>query len=217
MDASDEEIIERVKPYTQTSRERMVAMVNALRAIDAAGIKGDIVECGVWRGGNIILARKFSPDRFCWLYDTFSGMTEPGEFDRKPKGTPALAIWERKVGRGKPWCAASVDDVYAVLAKFDVDNPGKLRFVIGDVSKTLRMPNALPDRIALLRLDTDWYESTKVELEVLYPRLAVGGILIVDDYGHWEGAKKAVDEFFAGQDVSFHKIDYTGIMMVRVA
>ena len=73
--------------------------------------------------------------------------------------------------------------------------PERIHFVRGPVEETL--PAGAPDEIALLRLDTDWYESTRHELEHLYPRLAAGGVLLVDDYGHWEGARKAVDEYFA--------------------
>lgn len=91
-----------------------------------------------------------------------------------------------------------------------------LEFVIGPVEETLI--TKVPERIALLRLDTDWYESTRAELEYLYPRLVVGGVLIVDDYGHWKGARKAVDEYFAalGNDAPLlNRLDYTGRMAVR--
>jgi hypothetical protein len=89
--------------------------------------------------------------------------------------------------------------------------------VIGRVEETL--PQAAPDEIAILRLDTDWYESTRHELEHLYPRLSVGGILIIDDYGHWQGARKAVDEYFAGRSpaVFLNRVDYTCRLVVKPA
>ncbi len=195
-----------VAPYTKTGPERIDCMISSLREIDAKGIEGDVVECGVWRGGNIILARKVSPNRICWLYDTFTGMPEPGPHD----GEKARGKWR------KHWCEASIDDVIDCLVQTDTYDPNKLRFCQGDVAETLQvMP---PEKIALLRLDTDWYESTKIELEVLYPRLQSGGVLIVDDYGHWQGARKAVDEYFGeryGAWFNFERIDYTAIKWVK--
>lgn len=77
----------------------------------------------------------------------------------------------------------------------------------GDVLETLVKTQNIPGKISVLRLDTDWYESTKKELEVLYPKLAVGGVLMIDDYGYWGGAKKAVDEYFA--DIPRPFLQYT--------
>jgi predicted O-methyltransferase YrrM len=93
----------------------------------------------------------------------------------------------------------------------------RMRFVVGDVADTV--PREAPERIAILRLDTDWYASTRHELEHLYPRLAVGGVLIVDDYGHWEGARLAVDEFLerTSAPILLNRIDYTGRIGVKPA
>jgi hypothetical protein len=194
-------------PYTKTGPERRAAMVAAVQRIDAKGIKGDIVECGVWRGGNIIIARKLSPRRVCWLYDTFTGMTEPGPVDISRKGVSALERFHAG------WCEASIGKVEESLRETGVWNPDYLRFIEGKVEETLLVPENLPGKIALLRLDTDWYTSTKAELEILYPRLARGGVLIVDDYGHWQGARKAVDEYFG--KVRLTKIDYTAVSLVK--
>lgn len=92
-----------------------------------------------------------------------------------------------------------------------------MHFIKGKVEDTLRDERNLPEKIAVLRLDTDWYESTKVELEVLYPRLRPGGVLIIDDYGYWQGARKAVDEYFADRPVLLHRIDHTCRVMVKEA
>lgn len=204
-----------VAPYTKTSRERRAAMISALNLIDAQKIEGDIVECGVWRGGNIMLARYLSPKRTCWLYDTFSGMTEPGPEDKSKSGRMAIDGYQARKDIGQNWCDVSVDEVKDALRATDTFDEEKIRFVVGDVLDTLTLTENLPERISLLRLDTDWYASTKMELEVLYPRLVPGGILIVDDYGHWQGARQAVDEYFVGQNVEIKQIDYTGIMMVK--
>ena len=82
-----------------------------------------------------------------------------------------------------------------------------VRFIVGKVEDTLTVPANLPDKIASLRLDTDWHASTKIELAVLYPRLAAGGVLILDDYGFWTGARAAVDEYFANRPMLFVPID----------
>lgn len=216
MDGIEHEAAAIAAPYTGTSRERRAAMVRSLQMLDARGIEGDIVECGVWRGGNIILARRLSPDRVVWLYDTFSGMTMPGPEDVAHHGASARERYHRQRDMAQPWCFASIETVKANLRATDTLDDAKLRFVAGDVLVTLKDAENLPERIALLRLDTDWYASTKVELEVLFPLLVQGGVLIVDDYGHWQGAKKAVDEYFAGKGVRLEKIDYTGVMMVKV-
>ena len=203
-----DDIIESVIPFTKTGHARVQAMADALAEIDANEIPGDIVECGVWKAGNIILARKLSPNRVCWLYDTFAGMTEPGEFDLH-RGGPSAIDWYKI----KPdWCAVSVGEVVTILRDNHVLDGKLTRFVIGDVIQTLLELDNLPDKIALLRLDTDWYASTLVELQILYPRLERGGILIVDDYGHWQGSRKAVDEYF-GADHPKTMIDYTACLI----
>lgn len=189
-------------------------MAGALRRVDANGIVGDVVECGVWKGGNIILARQLSPNRVCWLYDTFTGMTFPEDVDIKRSGERASAQYEKKKERGGKWHGVSVKEVRANLEAMGVFDERKTRFVVGPVEETLLFEINLPAEIALLRLDTDWHSSTKVELEVLYPRLAVGGVLIVDDYGHWMGARKAVNDYF-GADAVWEEIDYTAVMRVK--
>ena len=198
-------LIDWVQPYTKTSRERLCAMAKALQTIDVEEIEGDVVECGVWRGGNIMLARFLSPDRVCWLYDTFRGMAGRSKYDVNRKGI--------SVGTGKS--AVPIEEVLENFHKTGTYDAAKLRFVRGQVEETLLYDEYLPDRIALLRLDTDWYHSTKIELEKLWPRMEPGGILIVDDYGHWLGCRKAVDDFFRQKVVPFHRIDYTAIMAVK--
>lgn len=206
-----EELIDRVQPYTKSSRERIRSMVEALAWVERRGVEGDMVECGVWRGGNIILARLLAPGRQCWLYDTFTGMTMPTDRDTKRSGRRAIEIWESKPN----WAAVSADEVRANFREWGLSDSDKLRFVEGPVEETLMLADNLPGRVALLRLDTDWYESTKVELEVLYPRLASGGILIVDDYGHWEGARQAVNEYLGDGVSRLMPIDYTAVQMVK--
>jgi hypothetical protein len=208
-------LIREVAPYTKSSPQRIAAMAGAVRRIDRDSIAGDIAECGVWRGGNIILARKLSPERMCWLYDTFFGMTEPQDVDVTRSGKKASESYRRKMLAGGKWAGVSVADVRANLAATGTLDDARLRFVEGPVERTLLDPANLPAAISVLRLNTDWYESTRVELEILYPLLAPGGVLIVDDYGHWRGARKAVDAYFGREAARLQPIDYTAVMMVK--
>ena len=206
-------LFKNIAKYTKSSEKRLHAMRLALKDLDRKNIIGDVVECGVWRGGNIILTRKFSPTRVCWLYDTFEGMTKPGPHDVKRDGTTAQQMLDRKK---IAMSYATLTEVIKNLQETETYDITKIRIIQGDVSKTLLFESNLPEKIALLRLDTDWYESTKIELEKLWPRIVSGGVMIVDDYGHWRGCKKAVDEYFSYYSrVSFAWIDYTAIKMVK--
>jgi O-methyltransferase len=215
-------VIAGLRPYTMTSAARIWSLTQAVRYLEAEGIAGDFVECGVWRGGSVMamaqaLAEGGSHDRRIWLYDTFQGMTEPSEHDVEAgSGVHAeqmLATTEIGDGRNV-WCVASRGDVEANLRTLDYPFE-QFTFVEGDVAETLK--DSVPDSIALLRLDTDWYESTRKSLEVLYPKLAVGGICILDDYGHWEGARKAVDEYFDSLPSRplLMPLDYSGRMFFK--
>ncbi len=119
-----------------------------------------------------------------------------------------------RLGGDNVWCYSPIDEVKTNLAKSGY-NMGNIHFVKGKVEDTI--PHSEIKDIALLRLDTDWYESTKHELIHLYDRLVSGGVLIIDDYGHWSGSRKAVDEFFAerGLSIFLHRIDYTGRMAIK--
>jgi O-methyltransferase len=216
-DLSDEDrtLVRAVKPYTLTSAEAVCALADAVRYVVAQDVEGDIVECGVWRGGSmaavartLVALKRF--DRRLYLFDTFEGMPPPGERDVNFEGEIAEDLYRKRNGRGEgsDWCRASEEDVARVLAECGYDE-SKIHMVKGKVEETI--PSEAPERIAILRLDTDWYESTLHELEHLFPRLARGGVVIIDDYGHWRGARQAADEFFARQrpGVYLHRVDYT--------
>lgn len=217
------------REYTMTSKEVMFSTYQAARYVAQRGIAGDVVECGVWRGGSALLAaltiqklaqaekrRWFGgtkPERKFWLYDTFEGMTVPTGRDVDIDGITARAYMETYADHGK-WCYADEADVRRVFHSNGIAD-SDIKLVKGDVVSTLKQHK--PDRIAMLRLDTDWYESTKVELETLFPRLSVGGVLIIDDYGHWEGAREAVDEYFANNpSVLLNRISYSVRVVVKV-
>jgi hypothetical protein len=215
-------IIKRVKGLTATSPFRIVGLIDAVKYISGNRIEGTLVECGVWRGGSIIAALATLLDlcdtsREIYLFDTFEGMSPPNANDIMFDGTGAIAALQRgekREGGDNYWCYASLESVRkSVLA---TGYPAKkIHFVKGKVEDTL--PAQAPERIALLRLDTDWYESTKHELVHLYPRLAPAGVLIIDDYGHWKGARQAVDEYFATlpHRPFFSRLDYTGRLLIK--
>ena len=207
---------------TMTSLERMYALYAATRYIVDNALPGDFVECGVWRGGSVMLMaltllRRGDTSRDLWLYDTFGGMTAPtGDDVQAMSGRSAAEILGEH--------ARTADDPFWGIApraavEENLRRTGypfeRFHFVEGDVAATL--PKIAPPAIALLRLDTDWYASTRHELEQLYPRLARGGVLIVDDYGYWRGARKATDDYLATLRPRplLHRIDYTGRMCVK--
>lgn len=216
-DLSDEDraLVRAVKSYTLTSAEAVCALADAVRHVVAQDVEGDIVECGVWRGGSMAaVARTLAAlkrfDRRLYLFDTFEGMPRPTSRDVNFTGEAAEDLYRKRNGRGagSDWCRATEEDVARVLAACGYDE-SKIHLVKGRVEETI--PSEAPERIAILRLDTDWYESTRHELEHLFPRLARGGVVIIDDYGHWRGARQATDEFFARQrpGLYLHRVDYT--------
>jgi hypothetical protein len=225
-EAWEQQIVDRALQDSLTGRERVIALIDAVRYVVDRGIEGDFTECGVWRGGSIIamiltLQHIGADDRDIWLYDTFEGMTEPTEADTSAIHPPALETWREAEASGGPAYPEFFDpDLFnEQLVRQNVLTTGypeeRLHFVRGPVEQTV--PAQMPERIALLRLDTDWYESTRHELEHMYPRLTDGGVLIIDDYGHWEGARRAVDEYFGAHapHVLLNRIDYTGRIAIK--
>jgi len=218
-DADFLSVFRKSKPYTMTSIERMYSLYTAVKYAIKNDIPGDFVECGVWRGGSSMLiahtlAHLGATHRKIYLYDTFEGMSDPTEADRDFTGRNAAEMLEQSKDRKETsvWCLAGIEDVTQNL--FSTGYPREnLVFVKGKVEDTL--PGTSPEKIALLRLDTDWYESTLHELVHLYPLLQKDGILIIDDYGHWEGCRKAVDEYFANKKLLLNRIDYTGRIAVK--
>jgi len=197
-DEAAKNIIRTVKPRTMTSPERLNALIYAVRYIARHQIPGDIVECGVWRGGSMMAIAKTlieagDTDRHLHLYDTFEGMTEPAEHDKRHDGRHATEMLAAATSRSSAiWAYASLEDVQESMreTEYPADH---IHYYKGKVEDTI--PENIPDRISILRLDTDWYESTKHELEQLWPRLVPGGVLLLDDYGWWDGARRAVDEW----------------------
>jgi hypothetical protein len=224
-DPADRRLVEQVLPRTLTSVPRLQALVDAVRYCVDREIPGAFAECGVWLGGSVeamllTLLDAGVNDREVYLYDTFEGMTEPTEHDTSQFDPPALDSWRDAENQD-----ARVYDEFFDPTKFNVEvvrdalvatgyPEERLHFVKGSVEETI--PSTAPDSLALLRLDTDWYESTRHELEHLYPLISPRGVLIIDDYGHWEGCRRAVDEYFAEREAPLlSRIDYTGRLAVK--
>lgn len=216
-------LFDRVAPFTMTSPARIHAIERAVRYIAAANIPGDVVECGVWRGGSsmaaaLMLLETGLADRRLWLFDTFEGMPKPTDKDVSWEGTPAIGRWSRERAGdedGSNWLRVDIEEVRANLRGTGYAED-RLILTKGLVQDTL--PSAEVGRIALLRLDTDFYESTKIELELLWPKLSPRGVLIVDDYGRWLGQREAVDAYFEaiGQPILLSRIDEYGYMAQKV-
>lgn len=217
--------VARCLPYTMGSVERLLATIDATEYVVRRGVRGALVECGVWRGGSVLamaltLRRLGVTDRDIFLFDTFTGMTEPTADDTSSFHDDALVEWSAAASEQRPAYGELFADTTFGLGQVKrlLHASGypfeRFHFVAGDVEQTI--PDAAPAAIALLRLDTDWYASTRHELVHLEPRLQEGGVLIVDDYGHWDGARKAVDEHLADRPrLLLARSDYTGRMAVK--
>jgi O-methyltransferase len=223
LDAEIHATIVAVQPFTMTSAHRVLALCEAVRYLVHARVPGDIVECGVWRGGSMMaiartLLQSNDATRHLHLFDTFQGMTAPTEKDVSFRGDTAdhLLNTEERSDPRSVWCIASVEEVQQNMGSTGYP-PTQVHYIKGRVEETI--PAQMPESIALLRLDTDWYESTLHELEHLYPRLVPGGVLILDDYGHWQGARQAVDEYFerTGKKPLLQRVDYSGRLAIKVA
>ncbi|MDQ6949458.1 MAG: TylF/MycF family methyltransferase [Actinomycetota bacterium] len=217
---------QRISRYSLVSPERTFALCSSLEYLERCAVPGDIVECGVWKGGSMMAAALTldqigSRGRDLWLFDTFEGMTQPVDVDVDILGNTAhLAMKQRhasllpgRVAGRDVFAYASLDEVRSNMGKVAYKG-GEVHYVVGPVEETI--PHTIPSTIALLRLDTDFYESTKHELENLLPLVAPGGILIVDDYGAWQGARKAVDEYLVESKLPLflNRIDVTGRLAV---
>jgi hypothetical protein len=220
----DLEIMAKVKPFTATGNERIGGLINAVKYLSHNRIEGDFVECGVWRGGSMMAAmltllQLGDTSRHFYLYDTYEGMTPPTDKDvtyDQTRAADLLAITENDKEGHSYWCVAGLNDVQRNI--FSTGYPkDKIHFIKGRVEDTL--PASIPKRVALLRLDTDWYESTYHELTHLYPLLCSNGVLIIDDYGFWQGCRKAVDDYFAKQPFVplLIKLDFSGRLAVKLA
>ena len=210
----NKELIKKFSKYTMTSNMKIFSLIKAFEYIHKFKIAGDFVECGVYTGGNIMILKKLieknNLNKKIYAYDTFEGMTNPTSSDIKIDGTVA----SEKILKKKNWSSCSLEKVKENFAEMNLEL-NNIQFVKGKVEETLKNDENLPNKISILRLDTDFYESTKIELKYLYPLLVEGGILIIDDYGSWLGSKKATDEYFSEKKIFMHFIDHSARMIIK--
>lgn len=197
----------RVRTHTMCSNARLRGLYRGVQYILQNDIPGDFVECGSALGGSAALIaltlRQFGAIRPLWLFDTFEGLPAPTMSD------PDFEIADLFTGS----CLGTLEEVHNLFDRLHVSE--QARFVKGLFQKTL--PAAQVSQIALLHIDGDWYESVKVCLDNLYDKVVPGGIIQFDDYGYWQGARKAVDEFFAvrGIKAALTRLDYSGRSLVK--
>jgi hypothetical protein len=203
-------VYQRVHPYSLTTPEALFALWKACRYVEQATIPGCFVEVGVWRGGSSMVAALTLKDRPLYLYDTYEGLPRPGMEDVCLHGsTSAMDRWERNRKEGhNEWCYAPLQDVQQNMRATGYPEH-LLHFPKGKVEDTQRKP--FEQAVAILRVDVDWYEPTVATMQNLYPALVPGGVLILDDYGSWRGARKAVDDYFStnGVNMLLNRVDYT--------
>lgn len=218
LDETTVRIIEAIGDATLTTPERMASLVESVRYVVRNEIPGTFVECGVWRGGSMMavaltLRDLGVEDRDVYLYDTFTHMPYPGEKDVDHNGRHASEYYD-EASEAEAFRYLSFEQVQQNLHGTGYPTE-RIHFVKGMVEDTI--PDRAPAQIALCRLDTDWYESTRHEMVHLWPRLAAGGVLIVDDYGHFQGCQEAVDEYFEQQGLRpfLHRIDYSGRLVLK--
>jgi len=216
----ERELIIECGKYSMTGNVRMWGLIQSMKHISNNKIKGAFVECGVWRGGNLALMSRFCNyhklEKSIFGYDTFDGMSEATSEDIDYNGnyaSEAMSNSQKNENIRNIHAFAGLQQVEKNLKTLNCADG--IRLIKGKVEESLRVPDNLPSEISILRLDTDWYESTKIELEVLFPRLVKGGILIIDDYGHFKGAQKAVDDYFRNQKIWLHYVDYTCRLMIK--
>ncbi len=214
-------LFNKIKKFTLTTDENIWLLIQSFKYIIRNNINGDFVECGVWKGGNLILlgelCSKFKLEKNIFGFDTFEGMTEPHEQDKNFANKSAKELLSKYSHKKKEdkniWAYSSIEDTKKNIK--ESTSYEKIKLIKGDVKDTLNIKSNLPEKISLLRLDTDFYESTKIELEILYPLLSKGGILIIDDYGHWKGCKLAVEEYFKSKSSEMFFCDFSCRFMIK--
>lgn len=213
-------LINITNPISMTPQIRRYNLIQALEYIAHYKLEGDLVECGVWKGGNLVIYKKFIEEKNIkkniYAFDTFEGMSGQDHNDYIINGgIKAQTILDKDIKKiTNDWGVCSLEEV-----KFNISqrtkNLNNIFFIKGKVEDTLLDAMNLPKKISILRLDTDFYQSTKIELEILYKKVCKGGVIIIDDYGHWAGSKKAVDEFFKEKFVWMHYVDYACRLIIK--
>lgn len=215
-------LLKKASSLTMTSIRAQLNFIEIINYININNIKGDIVECGVWKGGNLFLAKKLSKkSKLIYGYDTFNGHIKKQFKKEKSLIFNINADIFYKLTKlknfffKKNWNYANLNEVKKNLKIFNSKKKSNIKLIQGDIKKTFKNKINLPKKIALLRLDTDWYEPTLISLKKLYPLVSKGGVIIIDDYGSWSGCKKAVDFYFKNKKFNFFSIDHSAIFLIK--
>ena len=205
-------LINKIEQFTLASKLNLWSIIQSIKYIKNNKIKGDIVECGVFRGGALALlciyAEKLKINCNIWGYDTFEEGFLINEFSKFDKDSKGKDLNLKNFTNPKDLYYTKIQAL-EIIKKFVIADNYYPKLIKGNIMKTLLEKKNLPENISFLRMDTDLYKTTKLQLEILYPRLVSGGVLHIDDYGHCPGVKKAVDEFFENQNIWMHRVDYT--------
>lgn len=209
---SSQKAYKTLKSQTLVSQERFSTIENFFKHAKKEDLKGDVVECGTWKGGtfaymcHICLTADLGT---CWGLDSFEGLPDPSDEDGQ----------KAKVRMKRPnKLEASISDVNKSLSLIGIDPENELiKIVKGFFESSVPETKKKIKKISLLRLDGDWYDSTKICLENFYDLVVDGGMIVIDDYGHWEGCKKAVDEFRQKKEITtkLQKTDYTEYTWIK--
>ena len=215
-DIEDKKNIDNALKYALCTKPNLWSLIQSIRYISEKKIAGDFVECGVFKGGSLglmaLYAQKYQIDCKIFGYDTFEDGFLESSLDDKD-----ISIKNKKIQIGE-----KIDNFYPTknevtqnLSTFFTNQEYCPRLIKGDILETLKEESNVPNKISLLRMDTDLYSTTKLQLETLYPRLEKGGVLHIDDYGMCPGVKTAVDEYFINQKIWLHRVDLSCRLMIK--
>lgn len=212
-------MVDIVTNYSLASRLNLFSTVSSIKHIQRNQLNGHFVECGVYKGGNVLLMammnEKLNLKRDVYAFDTYEGMPLPEEKDERFNGVKAKEIFEIQKKLGQKWMKSSLENTKKNISKH-VKSIDLIKFIKGNVSQTLDNKSNIPDQISLLRIDTDLYDSTKKSLNILYPKVVINGLIIIDDYGHWKGCREAVDEYLINKNYYMSIIDASCRLIIKL-
>lgn len=203
-----------IRDRTMLSIERLYDLYSSVQYVDAAGIPGAIVEIGTWKGGalGMALLTHAGSQRSVVGFDTFEGHARPADGELDVRGDDMQVRWDRAAAAGDTWAGADFDECQQFLTGL-AENAAQVELVKGDVKVTGL--DWEPKPISILRIDCDWYLESLAALEIFWPHLAMGGVVILDDFGHHLGQRRAVEEFFHDRPMKLTHVDYSCLSGVK--
>tara|TARA_B100001057_G_scaffold496111_1_gene596737 strand:+ start:812 stop:1597 length:786 start_codon:yes stop_codon:yes gene_type:complete len=218
VELNDEESLQihKFEKICLASKANLWSILQSIKHIKNNNIEGDVVECGIYNGFTLSFIGKFLSiyeiNKKIWGYDTFEDgflKNNISEFDLDYKTKKNVDLKKDKTKY------FSMKDVISNINQNHIFNLEKYNLIKGDIIKSLDIPENIPNKISFLRMDTDIYKTTAKQLDILYPKLSIGGVLHIDDYGLCAGVRKAVDEYFKGQDIWLHRVDLTCRYLIK--